>query len=322
MTSLENLPEITKEKIVIGLKLLLRDIEETKEGIILPYNSGDFEGRVDNLIAYNEIDEVIRALEAARLNNKSALIWPTRAEFMISLLEDRPAALLAEELEVRDTSEGSISYRLGSPSSEFVMFLLVLIANNLLGRGSSTLYRVRDRLRLRKRSRAPILSDDAEPLAQEVSALAFVGTLLPIRTLEIIAPSGRSDFESLAESFLFHWAYNFDSAMRLSNGFEQLTRSNRIQRLRRSSVKTFDVPRQAYEHELTQHYLMGVAASVPLLEYLSFYHVAEHFFRKVFDDDLVEQVRKGMIDPSFSVRRSTDIQRIIRLVKKLRTKSK
>ncbi|GAA4193413.1 hypothetical protein GCM10022252_36280 [Streptosporangium oxazolinicum] len=61
---------------------------------------------------------------------------------------------------------------------------------------------------------------------------------------------------------------------------------------------------------------MGVAARVPLLEYLSYYHIAEHFFEKVFQDDLVERVRLTITDPSFSVRRSKDIQDLIKIVTK------
>lgn len=316
MTSLGKLPVITKEKLVAGLRLLFRDIAETADGIILPYDSGEFDGRVSNLVTDDAIKDISQTLDSARLSDKSALIWPARAEFMVSQLGDRPGVLRSDELEVRDTSEGAISYRLGVPSPEFIATLLVLFADNTVDMGSSALWRFRDRLRLRRRGRVSSLSDDAEPPSGEIPALTFLSRLFPVRTLEILSPTKRDDFESLAESFLFHWAYNFDSAMRLSDGFEQLARSNRIQRLRRSNVRTIDVPRQIYEHELTQHYLMGVAASVPLLEYLSFYHVAEHFFRKVFDDDLVEQVRKGITDPSFSVRRSTDIQKIIKVIKK------
>ncbi|MHB0890612.1 hypothetical protein [Streptomyces sundarbansensis] len=67
---------------------------------------------------------------------------------------------------------------------------------------------------------------------------------------------------------------------------------------------------------------MGVAAEIPLLEYLAYYHIAEHFFEKVFNEDLVRQVRSGITDPSFSARRTKDIQSIIRVVDKVQRQVK
>lgn len=75
-----------------------------------------------------------------------------------------------------------------------------------------------------------------------------------------------------------------------------------------------DAPRMTYNSDLIHHYQLAVSADSPMLKYLSYYHIAEHFFEKIFNDDLVEQVRKKIADPSFSLRRSKDIQAMIRLV--------
>jgi hypothetical protein len=57
---------------------------------------------------------------------------------------------------------------------------------------------------------------------------------------------------------------------------------------------------------------MGVATDSPSHEYLSYYHVAEHFFEEVFNDDLVNEVRNKITLPDFSYRRKKDIQDLIR----------
>ncbi|CAM5494268.1 hypothetical protein SBADM41S_00716 [Streptomyces badius] len=75
-----------------------------------------------------------------------------------------------------------------------------------------------------------------------------------------------------------------------------------------------DAPRMTYTSDLVHHYQLAVSAESPMLKYLSYYHIAEHFFEKVFNDDFVEQVRKKIADPSFSLKRSKDIQGVIKLV--------
>lgn len=139
-------------------------------------------------------------------------------------------------------------------------------------------------------------------------------------TLRITAAKARSDFEALANSFLFHAAYNTDAAARI--GLEPWFRQGAIQRIRRSQTDTLDAPRQTYNVDLVHHYLMGVAAEIPLLEYLAYYHVAEHFFEEVFTEDLVNQVRSGITDPSFSARRDKDVKSIIRIVTKVQRQVK
>jgi hypothetical protein len=140
------------------------------------------------------------------------------------------------------------------------------------------------------------------------------GEVSHVTTLRIISTKPRSDFETLANSFLFHAAYNTDAAARI--GLDPVFRSQAIQRVRRTQTGSLDAPRQTYDADLVHHYLMGVAAEIPLLEYLAYYHIAEHFFDKIFNEDLVNQVRSGITDPSFSARRNKDIQSVIRIVNK------
>ncbi len=144
--------------------------------------------------------------------------------------------------------------------------------------------------------------------------LDVVGDILYTTTLRVESAKSGVDYENLANAFLFHAAYNMDLAARI--GPDSLFEARSIQKVRRTSKESFDPPRQTYGSDLVHHYLMGVAAEIPLLAYLSYYHIAEHYFEKVFNDDLVEQVRKGITDPSFSARRAKDIQTIIRTVNK------
>jgi hypothetical protein len=65
---------------------------------------------------------------------------------------------------------------------------------------------------------------------------------------------------------------------------------------------------------LIYHYQLAVASDSPPLEYLSYYHIAEHFFEAVFSEDLIDRVRDKITQPDFSYKRKKDIKAIIGLV--------
>ena len=75
-----------------------------------------------------------------------------------------------------------------------------------------------------------------------------------------------------------------------------------------------DVPRRMYVKDLVHHYQLGISSESPMLQYLSFYHVAEHWFESIYQDDLVDQIQGRLTGPSFSFRRKKDIQDLIKHV--------
>ena len=96
---------------------------------------------------------------------------------------------------------------------------------------------------------------------------------------------------------------------------EEVVRRTRLRRIRRVKLDDLDPPRRIYDSDLVSHYQMGVATDSPLLEYLSYYHVAEHFFEAVFEDDLITHVRTALTQPGFSFRRKPDVRALIKLVR-------
>lgn len=307
----ESSAEPTRELLLKGIQKIYPDAEEAPSGIILP-NSGVRIARTEiNEICTAEIDEALGALADTTSLTPSAAHWETRAEFTIIPLSghaffDR----YFDGKQIEDSGENGATYRIGGPSREFVAQLLCSLAeNDQLEKGSRwSLIRRRAR---NLRGGAGIRYRTLDRY-EGGSLLDVLGELLMTTTLQISAKKAGVDFTNLANSFLFHAAYNLDAAARL--GRDADFGSPRIQRVRRSAEASFDAPRQSYKIDLVHHYLMGVAAEIPLLEYLSYYHIAEHFFGAVFNDELVEQVRKRITDPSFSVRRAKDVQAIIKTV--------
>jgi hypothetical protein len=299
-----------RQSLLNGIRLIFPDAEEIPSGIIIPGGLRIADRTIDR-IDTNVIDEVLSSLNGCVSSNASSVHWTEKAEFTIIPLNDHGFFdRILEDKQIEEHGETGTTYRVGRPSREFITHLLCSLAQKSEAPKSARLAIIRRRAKnirgatnVRYRSLERVEGD---------SLLDVIAELVMTTTLQISAKKPRADFDTLANAFLFHAAYNLDAAARL--GSDPTFDPPRIQRVRRKSEGGFDAPRQSYNTDLIHHYLMGVAAEIPLLEYLSYYHIAEHFFEKVFNDELVEQVRKGITDPSFSVRRAKDIQAIIKTI--------
>ncbi|WP_432090912.1 hypothetical protein [Streptomyces sp. NRRL F-5630] len=301
---------VSRSAFLDGLKLLVRQLQAVDGGFVLPIADGSGNNVSTDKITLreSEIEDVMRSLKSMTSNTKSSFIWPDRAEFTIVPLNSHGLFERSlEGVEFAGQGDNPVTYMVGNPSKEVVVYLLCVLSQRPEIARIPRWSMLRNRVR---RSAAHIAATIGGP----ISLLEVVAEILYTVTLRVESTRGGVDYENLANSFLFHAAYNMDLAARI--GVDPLFEASNIQKVRRISGTAFDPPRQTYGSDLIHHYLMGVAAEIPLLEYLSFYHVAEHYFEKVFNDDLVEQVRKGITDPSFSARRAKDIQAIIRTVNK------
>ncbi|MEU6228330.1 hypothetical protein [Streptomyces sp. NPDC047042] len=283
--------------------------------------SGDFtlrdpiplgNGKTINGASSAEIREIVARLNSAKSKSESSFQWENEAEFSLVALDQIGAFdRFFEDKAFEGQGDNPVTFKVGKPSREFAAYLLCKFVEN-----PALLTSPRTRMilnRMRQGIDRNALSYD--PVAGD-SLFDVIAGGLRATTLQITAAKSRADFEALANSFLFHAAYNTDAAARI--GLETMFRPQAIQRVRRSQNGFFDAPRQTYDADLVHHYLMGVAAEIPLLEYLAYYHIAEHFFGKVFNEDLIDQVRSSITDPSFSARRDKDINSIIKIVTKIK----
>ncbi|MGQ4485377.1 hypothetical protein ACN6LM_000357 [Streptomyces sp. SAS_281] len=260
-----------------------------------------------------EIAEIATRLDSAKSKSESSFQWENKAEFsLVSLDQVGAFDRFFEDKTFEGQGDDPVIFAVGRPSREFTAYLLCKFTQNSVlltsGRARMLLNRIRQ------------ISSDRPPLGRRPfegdSLFDVLAEGLRATTLQISATKSRADFETLANSFLFHAAYNTDAAARI--GLEAMFRPQAIQRVRRSQDGSLDAPRQTYDADLVHHYLMGVAAEIPLLEYLAYYHIAEHFFEKIFNEDLISQVRSGITDPSFSARRNKDIQSIVKIVTRIK----
>lgn len=210
-----------------------------------------------------------------------------------------------------------INYLLGQPSDEYLIFFIQNLFE-LAESESVTRPLMFHRLRNRYFHR--------EKKGNEVIELfSLLKSIIPrFLTLQIESESNKTlkDFESLSSSFLFTLGFNTDLSFLPSNITEDFTRAVRIGRLRRTKIDDIEPPKRKYQQDLILFYQKGISSESADLQYLSFYHVLEHFFEKIYNEDLLRTVRDKLTKPNFSYKRNQDLNSLVKTVQdKLRYKN-
>ena len=211
-----------------------------------------------------------------------------------------------------EDSDRRLTYTFGPPSDHYLLFLMHRLAalgphKRFPGHGRSG-FRV---------GTTPGLSEEEKPELAHTLFSALRDSMRRIYSLRIqseVAVTLRT-LRQAADSFSFQLAYNLDIAFVSVRSLEEVDRRTRLRRIRRVKPEDLDPPRRIYDSDLVSHYQMGVATDSPPLAYLSYYHVAEHFFEAVFEDDLISRVRTVLTQPDFSFRRRPDVRTLIKLVR-------
>ena len=120
-----------------------------------------------------------------------------------------------------------------------------------------------------------------------------------------------------SKSHLFNFAYNlgvvFKPIIEKNELFSQRTmRRNRTTQ----NIEDISAPHLLYKPELTEQYYMALSSADPFVKYIGFYHIIEYFFEDVYNEDILESVKKKLQHPSFSVKRKKDLTAIISLIRK------
>jgi len=201
----------------------------------------------------------------------------------------------------QEDEDNHVSYTLGRPSNEFVLYLIQKAA--LLGE---------PRALHRPVMSSPIMRRELEGELCILDLLRkFIGGGMSLKVTSQSKKSA-SEFEKFSTAFLFNISYNTDTAFVQQRDFEELLRTGRITRNRRQDIEDIDPPRRSYISDLIHHYQLAIGTESPMLEYISFYHIAEHFFEMIFTDALVEKVRNKITHADFSYRRKKDISSLIK----------
>ena len=131
------------------------------------------------------------------------------------------------------------------------------------------------------------------------------------------APKSVEQLQKHARSYLFNLAYNFDFVFKRVTEFDDLF-SQRIMPPRRKNRNYSELmaPQLSYKEELVEQYYMAVISEDPFVKFIGFYHIMEHFYDTVYQEDLYENVRHLLQHPGFSSKRTKDIVKVVDLITK------
>lgn len=263
------------------------------------------------VLAKARLESLTSTIRQKELSDETGLYSDTSFEILVNEEGPFPGRRLREETLTVHDSENGFTYEITTASDEYLLWLIATASGKgtLRDLGMGFLSPI-GRMRLDRAFADGEASNDALDIVRLSSARSL--------TLRIQSASKVSlkRFHSAATSFLFHLAYNMDVALVPQRFFEELSRRGRISRMRRSKASELDPPRRTYNEDLVSHYLLAISTDSPTIQFLSYYHVIEHFFESVFNDDLIEHIKSTITQPSFSYKRKKDIGLLIGTIKR------
>ncbi len=158
---------------------------------------------------------------------------------------------------------------------------------------------------------------EALPEKDLFSLIQMIARLPFAVCIESTLPKNREQLQKYAKSFLFNIAYNFDfvfkSITEIDDLFPQRTPLNKR---RIHNVDELMAPQLSYKEELVEQYYMALASEDPFIKFIGFYHIMEHFYEEVYNEDIFKSVQQVIQHPGFSSKRTKDIVKIVDLIKK------
>jgi hypothetical protein len=232
------------------------------------------------------------------------------------MVRQESRVIFSREIIQRDTVN-KIEYKIDKPTDRFLVFFLYNLAKQntpKILRGGIIPNRLR---RIFENGREPNQLNLFGDNTSEINILEVIKEIVPrLETLQIVSDNSKrkSDFEQLVYAFLFNLGYNLDYTILPLRFIDEFTQPYRIGRLRRTNFADVEPPKKVYLNELILHYQKGISSESIDHQYLSFYHVLEHFFEKIYNDDILNSIKNELTKPSFSYKRNKDISGLISLI--------
>ena len=249
--------------------------------------------------------EAVEKLEKLQTDQEYELF--DSKSFEVSVVQNSRIFFMGDDEICKTDTVNKLDYRLSNPTDEYLIHIIkqLIPLSNAANSGRPPLWH---RLRNRRTH-----SNDNENL----DLFDLLKRTIPrFQTLHIKSDStkSKSEFETLTYSFLFNLSYNTDLSYLPSSLIEDLTRTIRIGRIRRARMEEVEAPKRKYENDLILYYQKGISSESVDLQYLSFYHILEHFFEKIYNDELIKSIKDELTKPSFSYKRTKDVSELIKVI--------
>lgn len=291
-------------------------IEDIKEAIKTLFNFSVIE-ETEEKIVFTIISDKTAVLNKAQVNQiiQDLTFQNTDQEvemFDINsyevLVRQENRIVFSREISQKD-AVNKIEYNIDKPTDKYLIFFLYNLSKQntpRILRGGIMPHRLR---RLYEKEQQASLF--------EQNVLDVIKEIVPrLETLQIKSENNRkkNEYEQLVYAFLFNLGYNLDYTILPLRFMDEFTQPYKLGRLRRANFGDVEPPKRVYLNELVLHYQKGISSESIDHQFLSFYHVLEHFFEKIYNDDILNSIKAELTKPSFSYKRNKDLSGLISLI--------
>lgn len=294
------------------------NFDDIKEAIRTLFNFS-IAGETEDKITFNIISDKTAILDKTQINQIIQDLTSLNTDQDVELFDNVSYEVLvrqehrmmaAKEIVQKDIVN-KIEYKIDKPTDKYLVFFLY----NLGKQNTPRILRsgiIPHRLHR-------LYNNDKEQQASlfELNVLDVIKDIVPkLETLQIKSDNTRkkSEFEQLVYAFLFNLGYNLDYTILPLRFMDEFTQPYRLGRLRRANFSDVEPPKRIYLNELILHYQKGISSESIDHQFLSFYHVLEHFFEKIYNDDILNSIKTELTKPSFSYKRNKDLSGLINII--------
>lgn len=292
------------------------NIDDIKEAIKTLFNFSVAE-ETDEKIVFTIISDKTAVLDKAQVNKIIQDLTSVNTDQEVEMFDNNTYEVLvrqehriifSKEISQKD-AVNKIEYDIDKPTDKYLIFFLYNLAKQntpRILRGGIMPHRLR---RLYEKEQQTSLF--------ELNVIEVIKEIVPrLETLQIKSENNRkkTEYEQLVYAFLFNLGYNLDYTILPLRFMDEFTQPYRLGRLRRANFNDVEPPKRVYLNELVLHYQKGISSESIDHQFLSFYHVLEHFFEKIYNDDILNSIKTELTKPSFSYKRNKDLSGLISLI--------
>lgn len=288
----------------------------------------DIKSSIQILFNFSIVNETEEKIEFSIISDKTAFLIKSDVENIIQdltylhsdqeielydknsyevLVRNENRFMLSKDIFQKD-SINKIDYTIGKPTDKY----LILFLYNL---GLQDTPRIlRNGIMPHRLKRIYDKDSDQTLIPFENNILEVIKEVIPrLETLQIdsYSPRRKNEFENLVYAFLFTLGYNLDYTFQPLRFMDEFTQPYKIGKLRRNNFSDIEPPKLTYINELILHYQKGISSESIEHQFLSFYHVLEHFFEKIYNDDILLSIKNELLKPNFSYKRTKDISNLV-----------
>ena len=210
--------------------------------------------------------------------------------------------------------ENGIKYELSEPTSEYCMYLLILIREQM-NQQEGRFNRIPP-MRLRRPNDRFWRNDD------ELTLPIILKRMIGEVSLKIIDTKGNkrliSEYINLKTSFVFDYMYKSRIALVEFSNIIDMFPFDMMPIERRPTTEISTPPLRCYVEDVVDYYKQALASKDPYIKYISFYHIMEYFFDEVFKRKVVEDFKNKITHPDFSYKDDNKVYDLAQYIKNRR----